>query len=363
MISLRWLNGKPRRARPAGTGGDRTSLRVEGLETREVPASGWTGAVVPTLNAVASVQVGSPQLMTDEGSYRTVANQGRPGAIVVLAMGNEPLTAASTGAGRAYHQTRTIFDLDYSGPDRDEFAAHAAPVTPIHALHEAEHGVVGAAGSEHTVVRLVLPVPGHILASVVVEVEAPLKAEGAAEAPTHGAAVAQGLAGVALADLQNLVMLLAPVAPVPAMLDGFRPAQPAQAAAANPATVPMMEINAPGREPTAAPADSGSVNWRAGLNPAPELLSAPWLAELLTPSTSLASTPPLLLLQQFVRQAEGWGGMLAGALRTVLAAPWASVTAVALAAAAASSCCSRRAGRERGRAIDVPEITAPGELT
>jgi hypothetical protein len=91
-----------------------------------------------------------------------------------------------------------------------------------------------------------------------------------------------------------------------------------------------------------------------------ECAAAPWLAGIVTPIRALDAAEPLLApLRQVVDQAEGLGHALVGKLGMLMTSP---ILAGAVVVAAAGALVRRRKRRTRA-AIDVPEITAPRQLT
>jgi hypothetical protein len=100
----------------------------------------------------------------------------------------------------------------------------------------------------------------------------------------------------------------------------------------------------------------------AGPGSATEPMAAPWLAELLTPVSTLTSTQPFLVLNEFVHQAEEAGQQLTSTLQSLGFTPWLTSTALALAAFELVRYRARQNARRAAAAIEVPEITTPSEL-
>jgi hypothetical protein len=310
----------------------RAILRVERLETRDVPAAMFASP--------------APALPTLSGWHIELVH-----------------VAPADPTGQ--HLPTTTSGLNHDDPAGRPLADHAE-AEPAERPTEAEHGETPLA--EHEAAELAA---GRVV--VVADTEAPhgdtltaIPLNGQPLGPRLPARATTGLLEVPL-DLPHLGTVAAPVyvalpvalaaSPAAHERGGLTWLGGGEHSVTNDGRDVVPGVPAPTEIASATLPDNVVID---SLPVAPP--ETPWLADLLTPSVSFTVGEPFVALQRMADGATGWSQAVLGQLGAWLSSPWVAGTALVVAAAGVFGWRRQQAGWTAS-APEVPDVTSPRQLS
>jgi hypothetical protein len=349
------------------------ALRLESLESRDVPSGLFAADARPLLGAPTSVP------MVTQVTVVTEVDREIPNA--------DLSRGAAHGAQHFAYQDTTVFVFVvtiYGSPTGSSSVSVSAtrtvfapsPVTvetreledrPVSVAVEDELSVRAAAAAQPAPPTATMPSPG------IPTVSAP---------PAVLPMVATGLPDVSSRPVQTTATTWVPTSElfVPGLIDrnalsssapGYflavygDSARPALAMREQPVTLAGDSV--PLDRGALAAALAAQTNRTADEVALPGVAAAqahaPWLAGLLTPLPTLGTTPQLLALEQWMEQADALGQHAAHRLHSVLTSPWFGSAIVVIATSELARRRVRQVVEEEAMMLDVPEVTGPSELT